>query len=139
MIRWIPCLLALALVGCNTTSRRCESVCVEFMSTCGWTAWPDVDACKAGCEDDLYRRTDAEEVLDCYEAAVAPLPEEAAEALVTRALTEGIFAAQEDAGTFSYIAEVERYVGASQCDVFAAVQCKVLAVQQPIVTPLLAD
>jgi hypothetical protein len=127
----------LSLVGCNSTARRCENVCTEFMTTCGWTAWPSVEACKAGCEDDLYRRSDAAEVLDCYDAAVAPMPEDAAEDLITRAITEGIFEADEADGSFSYIAEVDRFVEASRCDVFATVQCKVQAVQQPINTPLL--
>lgn len=139
MIRWAPCLLALLLLGCDSTSRRCESVCTEFMTTCGWTAWPTVDACKAGCEDDLYHRSDASEVLDCYEAAVAPLSEEAAEAQVARALTEGMFAAQEAADSFNYILELDRYRTASECDLFATIQCKVLAVQQPVRTPLLNE
>jgi hypothetical protein len=137
-MRWLV-LITLVLGGCSSTGRRCEAVCTEFMTTCGWTAWPSVDVCKSGCEDDLYRRSDATEVLDCYEAAVAPLSEEEAEALVTRALTEGIFTAQEDAGTFSYIGEVQRTVDASTCDLFATVQCKVQATQQPADAPLLPD
>lgn len=139
MTRWVLCLVAVLLLGCSSTARRCESVCTEFMTTCGWTAWPSVDVCKAGCEDDLYRRGDASDVLDCYESAIAPLPQEAAEEIVTRALTEGMFRAQEEANTFSYIAEVERYTSASECDLFATIQCKVLAVQQPVNTPLLSE
>ncbi len=134
-MRWLLIAAMLATLGCNNTARRCESVCTEFMTSCGWTAWPSVDACKAGCEDDLYRRSDATEVLDCYEASVAEMTEDEAQELVNRAITEGVFVA--DATEFSYIAEVQRVVEASRCDVFATVQCKVQSVQQPVDTPLL--
>lgn len=139
MSRFVLITVVLLLAGCQSTARRCESVCTEFMTTCGWTAWADVDSCKAGCEDDLYRRSDADEVLDCYEAAVAQMPREQAEDVIDQALLEGIFSTQEAANTFNYIREVERFQEASTCDLFATVQCKVQAVQQPIDTPLLND
>ncbi|MEE2828594.1 MAG: hypothetical protein VX498_05370 [Myxococcota bacterium] len=137
-----PLLLMLALLttassGCNPWSSRCESLCVRLVDECGFNAWSSAEQCRLGCVDDMYRRTDAEELLGCYEAAVDPPSHEEAAELVNRALQAGFLAPPIDDQPLDVDAEIERAVAFGTCDVFSFVQCKVEAVQVPPSSPLL--
>ncbi len=120
-----------ALVACNPTSQRCEAVCTKFVLGCGWNAWTSVEQCRQGCVEDMYRRDDANEVLDCYVAASDAPAEETAASWVDRAYGAGVFDAKVAAGTYSREEAVEEAIAFGTCDVFAAVQCKVDAVIRP--------
>ena len=122
--------LAALLAGCDDHSDGCESVCRSFLFDCGVTAWADVEQCTAGSGEDLYRRTDADEVLACYEAAIAVPTRAQAEAKVDAAFEAGLFGeiliGMPDRDTL-----VEQAIQSGTCDVFEVVQCKVEAVQEP--------
>jgi hypothetical protein len=127
-MRWALLLAGLALVGCETTSSKCEDVCELFVTDCGFAAWPTVTACRQGCVEDLYRRDDVDEVLACYRAAVAPPTQADAEARVDDAISEGLFDRPIAAGTFDRDAAVTQAVEWGTCDAFEVVQCKVDAI-----------
>jgi len=120
--------LLLLLAGCETTSSKCEDVCEQFVTDCGFSGWPTVTACRAGCVEDLYRRDDVDEVLACYRAAVAPPTPAEAQERVDEAVAEGLFDRAIVAGTFDLEATVQEAIEWGTCDAFAVVQCKVDAV-----------
>ncbi|GEM_PF-1810457 len=124
---WV--LAALLLPGCVTNGAECERICGRFVNDCGFNAWNSVEQCRVGCVEDLYRRTDAAEVIACYDAAVDAPSEEEAGALVDRAVDAGLFSEQQAAGTFVRATAVQEAIGHGTCDPFAVVQCKVEAVK----------
>ena len=134
----VLCLGLMALAGCSDVPERCETICYRFVDDCGFTAWSGVEQCTAGCLEDMYRRTDADDVLDCYQAAVDPPTREQAEIRVDRALEAGLL------GEVSFVpfdreATIDQAVASGTCDMFAVVQCKVDAVQVPASGPLLGN
>jgi hypothetical protein len=120
----------LASLGCKSTQPECEAICERFVTECGWTAWPTVESCTAGCVDDLYRRKDADEVLACYHAAADPPSHQAAEARVLQAEEAGLFSRAQAAGTYDREAAILDAIEHGTCDPFAAVDCKVGSVLQ---------
>lgn len=122
-------LLALLMSGCVTNGAECERICGRFVSDCGFNAWGSVEQCRIGCVEDLYRRTDAEAVIACYDAAVDAPTEELAGVTVDRATEAGLFADAQAAGTFDRATAITEAIGHGTCDTFAVVQCKVDAVQ----------
>ena len=129
LLRLLCLTVLLGATGCDPNNSECERLCSRFVNDCGWTAWGSVDQCRIGCTEDLYRRSDASEVIACYDAAVdAPTAEQAA-AVVDRAVEAGLFADAVAAGTFDRDAAVNDAVGHGTCDAFALVQCKVEAVK----------
>ncbi len=125
------------LAGCNPHADECESICRQFVVGCEFTAWPTAEQCRAGCEEDMYRRDDAADVFACYEAAVAPPSRIEAGARVDAAVDRGFFAEEIAAGTWDREATIDAAVEAGTCDLFAVVQCKVEAVQVRPDPPLL--
>lgn len=121
---------ALALAGCDRIPEGCEAICSRFVVECGFTAWSGVEQCAAGCVEDLYRRDDAEEVLACYHAAVDVPSRTEAEARVDRAIEAGLFD-QPSVIPFDKEAVIDGAVDSGTCDLFAVIQCKVVAVQVP--------
>jgi hypothetical protein len=131
--------LGLAAPACSPVASRCDEVCRRFVQTCQWNAWTSVDQCSQGCRDDLYRRDDAQEVLDCYERAADPATDEEAEAAVDAAIQAGFWQEERDAGTFDRAGRVAEAKAASECSPFEAVQCKVDAVLVDPKLPLLGN
>ncbi|MCP4871184.1 MAG: hypothetical protein GY898_20945 [Proteobacteria bacterium] len=130
MLRSLLLLLSLTFaVGCNPHAEGCEAVCRKFVSGCEFSAWSNVTQCQEGCMEDMYRRSDATEVLACYTAAVDAPARASVEATLDRALEHGFFADEVTAGTFDREAKVAEGIEAGTCDLFAVVQCKVDAVQ----------
>ena len=129
-------ILLLGTAGCVTNSAECERLCTRFVSDCGFNAWGSVEQCRVGCVEDLYRRTDADAVIACYDAAVDVPTVEQAGALVDRAVEAGLFSEQVTAGTFDRGAAVVDAQTHGTCDAFAVVQCKVEAVQVRADAPL---
>jgi len=122
-------LSAVLFSGCSPTEKRCEEVCLQFVSDCGWTAWENLAQCQVGCVDDTYRRDDADELLDCYaKAASTPSLEESA-ALVDQAIEAGVFAIEQASGAFDRDAAITAAVEQGTCDAFAVVQCRADAVK----------
>ena len=130
-------LAALLCSGCVTNNAECERMCGRFVNECGFNAWASVEQCRVGCVEDLYRRTDAAEVIACYDAAVDVPTAEQAGALVDRATEAGLFSEQITAGTFDRNTAVQQAIVNGTCDAFAVVQCKVEAVQVRPTAPLL--
>lgn len=130
MNRFAPLLLIAALLGCGSGDNgpRCEQVCRKFVTVCEWPAWTTVDQCKRGCVDDMYRRSDSAEVLDCYAtAADAPSPEQA-EATLDEAIARGVYDVAIAQGTFDRATATAQVTEQMTCDPFAAVQCKTASV-----------
>ncbi len=124
-------LLLAGLSGCQSNREECEEVCRTFISTCDWNAWSTVSQCTQGCVDDMYRRDDAQEVFDCYRAAIAPPSREQAAITVQRAVDAGLFSKDQEVGLFDLDAAIDAAIEHGTCDPFAAVQCKVQALKQP--------
>jgi len=125
--------VAVALVsvaGCNPNAKECEAICRRFVSGCGFGAWSSVEQCQSGCVEDMYRRTDVDAVMACYEAAVDAPTREQAEAKVDAAIDGGFFGLQVADGTFDRESLVVGAIESGTCDVFAVIQCKVEAVQE---------
>jgi len=114
--------------GCSGLRASCEEVCSRFVGDCHWTAWANVEQCARGCIEDMYRRDDADAVLDCYERAADPMPRDEAEAAVDRAVEAGFWREEREDGTWDRTATVEAAMESSRCSPFEAVQCKVDAV-----------
>lgn len=132
MLRALLLLIALACAaGCNPHATECEAICRKFVSGCEFSAWSSVTQCQDGCMEDMYRRSDADEVLACYTAAVEEPARASVETQLDRALAHGFFADEVAAGTFDREAKVTEGIAAGTCDLFAVVQCKVDAVQEP--------
>jgi hypothetical protein len=129
----------LALAGCNPWSSRCETLCESLIDGCGFGAWSSVEQCRAGCVDDMYRRSDAEELFSCYEDAVATPSIEDASRRVSRAREAGLFDAAIAEGSWDEPGEVQRALELGRCDLFAFVQCKVEAVQVVPRAPLVEN
>lgn len=119
------------LLGCASHDEECEEICRSFITTCEWNAWSHVSQCTQGCVEDMYRRDDAEEIFDCYRAAIAPPTREAAQVTVQRALDAGLFSKAQDLSEFDFELAVEDAIVSGTCDPFAAVQCKVQALKVP--------
>ena len=140
MRRLLPLLLAFTLLGCTQNNGpRCERLCSKFVNTCAWPAWTSVEQCKQGCIEDLYRRDDAEAVLDCYEEAADPPSAEAAAAAVDEALLIGVYDVQLFQGTFDRERAEEQMTERLTCDPFAAVQCKTRSVLTRPELPLVRE
>lgn len=129
--------LATSLGACSSSSARCESLCTQLVDECGYSAWTSVDQCRSGCVDDMYRRSDADEVLGCYEEALAVPSREEAATRVNRARQAGLFDRAVENGTWDEEAEIDRAIDLGTCDLFSFVQCKVEAVQATPESPLL--
>ena len=127
------------LAGCNPWSSQCEDLCSSVMDDCGFGAWSSVEQCRLGCIDDMYRRTDAKQLIACYEAAVAAPTVEEATTRVNRARQAGLFDAAIEAGTWDEQAEIQRASELGTCDIFSFVQCKVEAVQVVPKAPLVGN
>ena len=121
-------LLSLA-AGCNPSQSGCESICRQLITGCEFTAWSSAEQCQAGCVEDMYRRSDAEDVLACYQAAIDPISRAEAEDRVDRALEKGALGGLTLSDGIDREAVIQQTLEASSCDVFAVVQCKVEAVQ----------
>jgi hypothetical protein len=119
-----------ALAGCSDVPDRCDAICSRFVVDCEFTAWSSVDQCAAGCVEDMYRRTDAHDVLDCYHAAVDTPTAQQSEARVDRALEAGLLG-EASFIPFDRAAAVDQAMSAGTCDMFAVVQCKAESVQVP--------
>ena len=124
-------LLTSLLPACESHRDECEEICRTFISTCEWNAWSHVSQCTQGCVEDMYRRNDADEVFDCYRAAIAPPSREDARATVQQALDAGLFAKAQDLNEFVFEVAVDEAIAHGTCDPFAAVQCKVQALKAP--------
>ncbi len=122
--------LLAALIGCGSGDNgpRCEQICRKFVNVCEWPAWTSVEQCKQGCLDDMYRRSDAAEVLNCYAAAADPPTQEVVQASVDEALARGVYGVAISQGTFNREQAELRALEQMTCDPFAAVQCKTEAV-----------
>ncbi len=126
---WMALLLGLALVaGCSPHRNQCQALCSKMVNTCGWPAWTSVDQCREGCQDDLYRRDDADELIACYHAAADPPSPEEAGARVDLGIEQGVYDAQIAQGTFDRDTAIASLTERMTCDPFAAVQCKTNAV-----------
>ena len=131
--RALPLVAALVLLipACTTHSEHCETLCKRFVNDCQFSAWSNVSQCTQGCVDDMYRRDDAQEVFDCYRAAIAPPSREQAAITVQRAVDAGLFSKDQEVGLFDLDAAIDAAIEHGTCDPFAAVQCKVQALKQP--------
>lgn len=129
-MRAVIIVLIALLAGCGggDNGPRCEQVCRKFVNVCEWPAWTSVEQCKRGCLEDMYRRNDADAVLDCYAAAADPPTTEAVEAAVDEAIARGVYATGISQGTFDRAAAISQTTEQMTCDPFAAVQCKTDAV-----------
>ncbi len=130
MKRFALLVLVAALAGCGSgdSGPRCDQVCRKFVNICEWPAWTSVEQCKRGCLDDMYRRSDAQEVLDCYAAAAdAPSPD-TVELTLDQALAQGVYDVAIAQGTFERGRAAAQLTEQMTCDPFAAVQCKTAAV-----------
>lgn len=132
VLRWIrrsiPALtLAATVAGCATHEKQCRALCTQLVADpCNLPSWPTEEQCVRGCMDDLYRRDDAEEILACYQGAIDGPTRAQAEALVDRAIGEGLFEAESVAGTFDREFEVE-VLDRRSCDLFQLIDCKTRA------------
>lgn len=124
----LACALLFGCGGSGDSGPRCEQVCRKFVNVCGWPAWTSVEQCKRGCLEDMYRRSDANEVLDCYAAAADPPTTEAVNAAVDEAVARGVYDSGISQGTFDRAAALSQMTEQMTCDPFAAVQCKTDAV-----------
>ncbi len=121
---------AVALVGCGSGDNgpRCEQICRKFVTVCEWPAWTSVEQCKRGCLDDMYRRADAAEVLDCYAAAADAPTAELVQQTLDEAIALGVYDVAVAQGTFDRAQAAIQMTEQMTCDPFAAVQCKTSAV-----------
>ena len=124
-------LIVALLSGCASHDEECEEICRSFITTCEWNAWSHVSQCTQGCVEDMYRRDDADEVFDCYRAAIAPPSRDDAQITVQKALDAGLFAKAQDLNEFDLEVAVDEAIASGTCDPFAAVQCKVQAIKVP--------
>ena len=66
---WLAAIgIVLMLGGCGPAS-DCKDVCRSLMTDCDWVAWNSVEQCARGCDDELFRHPQREEVFDCYDEA----------------------------------------------------------------------
>lgn len=120
-------ILVSTIAGCATHEKPCRALCTQLVADpCNLPSWPTEEQCVRGCMDDLYRRDDAEEILACYQGAIDGPTRAQAEALVDRAIGEGLFEAESVAGTFDREFEIE-VLDRRSCDLFQMIDCKTRA------------
>ncbi len=63
-------MLLLALLSCAPSSATpCHEMCLEFVQTCEYAAYPDVTSCEQGCEYESEQGADVEAEWECVAAA----------------------------------------------------------------------
>lgn len=63
-------MLLIAFLGCTPEpATTCHQMCMEFVETCEYAAYPDVASCEQGCEYENKQGGDVDGEWDCVSQA----------------------------------------------------------------------